>query len=81
MKRRRTLKIIPLSGAATIVPRKPRSRHSFDENLDEPGKLIEQEPADLQRETPDEGNAPVETIEEAGDETGPPAFEDDDAGE
>ena len=45
---------------AASVPRKPRSRHSFDENLDEPRKVIEQEPADVQTETPDEGNSSVE---------------------
>lgn len=74
------MKIVSLDGAATAVPRKPRSRHSFDENLDEPGRLIEQEPADVQSETPDEGNAPVEPIEEGGEDSGPPAFEDNDAG-
>ncbi len=73
------MKIVSLDDAGTAVPRKPRSRHSFDENLDEPSKLIEQEPADVQSEIPDEGNAPVEPIEEADEGAGPAAFEDNDA--
>jgi len=30
-------------GSATIAPNKPKRRHSYDENLDEPAKLIENE--------------------------------------
>jgi hypothetical protein len=75
------VKVVPLDSAATVVPRKPRSRHSFNENLDEPEKLIEQEPADVEAEVPDEGNAPVEPAEDRSNDATPSAFEDDADGE
>ncbi len=75
------MKIVPSNGAANAVPRKFRSRHSFDENLDEPKKLIEQEPADVEAETHDEGNAPVERTETSDNHRPPSAFEDDADGE
>ena len=60
-------------------PRTPERRHSYDENLDEPAKLIENEPVDTQTETPEQGNVPVESIERD-DQSSPPAFEDDATG-
>ena len=52
-------------------------RRSYDESLDEPGKLISDEPVEVERETPAQENEPVERP--APDiAPGPPAFEDDD---
>ena len=45
-----------------LVPRRPR-HYSFDESLDEPAKLLADEPVDLERETPTEENEPVESTE------------------
>jgi hypothetical protein len=57
------------------APRKGR-RRSYDESLDEPAKLISDEPVEVEKETPAEENEPVERPEPE-DTTGPPAFEDD----
>jgi hypothetical protein len=62
---------------AAAVPSKPRARKSFDENLDEAKALIEQEPADVQSEHPDEGNRSVEQVEDDAEPS--QGFEDDDA--
>ncbi len=67
------------SASAQAIPKKRNPRHSYDENLDEPGKLIESEPVDVQTGTPDEGNVPVERVREE-DKPGPPVFEEDDNG-
>jgi hypothetical protein len=59
----------------TGPPRK-RGRRSYDEGLDEPGKLISEEAVEVEKETPLEENEPVERPPpEAA--PGPPAFEDD----
>jgi len=56
------------------APRKGR-RRSYDESLDEPAKLINDEPVDVEKETPAEENDPVERPEP--EDPSPPAFEDD----
>jgi hypothetical protein len=60
---------------ANGAPRKGR-RHSYDESLDEPAKLISDEPVDVEREIPAQGNEPVDRLET--EDATPPAFEDDD---
>jgi hypothetical protein len=63
----------------TVVNAIPKTRHprrSYNENVDEPAKLIESEPVDVEAETPAEENAPVEGIEQE-DESGAQVFEDD----
>ncbi len=58
-----------------IVGPKRRQRHySYDESVDEPAKLIEDEPVEIQEEIPAEENQPVESIEE-NNRSDPPAFE------
>jgi len=57
------------------APRKGR-RRSYDESLDEPAKLISDEPVDVEKETPAEENEPVERS--AQEDTAPPAFDEDD---
>ena len=41
-------------------------RHSYNENVDEPAKLIEDESVEIEREGPAEENATVERIKENG---------------
>jgi len=50
------------TGAAT--PRR-RKRHSYDETLDEPAKLIEAEPTAIENEGPSEDSRPIENIDES----------------
>ena len=50
------------TGAAT--PRR-RKRHSYDETLDEPAKLIEAEPVAIENEGPSEDSRPIENIDES----------------
>lgn len=69
----------PEGSAATAVPKKRNPRHSYDENLDEPAKLIEREPVDVEAERPEVENVPVENLE-SDEPSSPPAFEDDETG-
>ena len=59
-----------------IAPKpKRRDRHySYDENVNESAKLIEDEPVDVQSETPTEDKRPIENIE-PDDKSEPPIFE------
>jgi len=54
----------------TIGPKKK----SYDESVDEPAKLIENEQVEVERETPAEGNQPVEQVE-GNNKSNAPAFE------
>ena len=56
------------------APRKGR-RRSYDEGLDEPAKLINDEAVEVERETPAEENEPVERPRP--EDRGPSAYEDD----
>lgn len=58
----------------TVGPRQPEKRHSHNENVDEPAKLIDDEAVEIEREVPSEGNEPVEQIKD-NDASKPPAFE------
>ena len=57
-----------------IVPKRRQKHYSYGESLDEAGKLIADEPVEIEREVPAKENEPVEGTE-ANDATGPPAFE------
>lgn len=59
----------------TEPPRKG-GRRSYDEGVDEPGKLIGDEPVEVEKETPQEENEPVERPPPENTPR-PPAFEDD----
>jgi hypothetical protein len=55
----------------------PRKRHhSFDESLDEPAKLLEDEATDVEEERPAEENEPVEQVEKP-DPSDSSAFEEE----
>ena len=43
-----------------VVPRKRPKHHSYDESVDEPAKLLEQEPVEIEEEIPAEAHgAPI----------------------
>ncbi len=56
------------------IPKQRQKHHSYDESVDEPAKLIEDEPVDIEEAVPLEENEPVEGTDEKNDEQ-PPAFE------
>jgi len=60
--------------ASTVGPKQRDKHRSYNENVDEPAKLIDDEATEIEREVPLDGNEPVERVEE--DYTSkPPAFE------
>lgn len=56
-----------------IIPKRRQRHYSYDESLDEPGKLIADEPVEIEGETPTEEHESVERGEP--EEPGAPAFE------
>lgn len=54
-------------------PKRRQRHYSYDESVDEPAKLLEDEPVEIEEERPAEENQPVEEAEE--DEKNLPAFE------
>jgi hypothetical protein len=46
------------------VPKKRQKHHSYDESVDEPAKLIEDEAVDIEEAVPLEENEPVEGADE-----------------
>ncbi len=62
---------------ANGIPKKRQRHHSYDESVDEPAKLIENEAVEVEAEVPAEENEPVERIEQK-DEPASAAFEEDD---
>jgi hypothetical protein len=61
------------SKKARLVPKKRPRHHSYDESVDEPATLLEQEAVEIERETPSEDTGAIERVEP--DEREPPAFE------
>ena len=61
---------------STIGPKLREKHHSYNDNVDEPAKLIDEEAVGIEREVLAEPNEPVERIEDD-DKPKPPAFEDD----
>jgi len=66
----------PISAAMedAFVPKRRQRHYSYDESLDEPGKLIADEPTEVEGEAPAEENEPVEGTE-ANNSVRSPAFE------
>lgn len=58
---------------AGFGPRK-RRHFSYDEEVDEAGKLIDRQSADIEREAAADGTEPVEQIDKT-DKREPPGFE------
>jgi len=46
-----------------IVPKRQQRHYSYDESVNEPPKLIADEPTDVEGETPSEENQPIESVE------------------
>ena len=68
---------LPARGTkAEIIPKKRQKHYSYDESVDEPGKLIEEEAVDVEAEVPAEENEPVERSEPE-DKPAPPVFDED----
>jgi hypothetical protein len=55
-------------------PRQRRKHYSYNENVDEPAKLIADEPVEVERAVPADENEPVERVEDR-DKPEPPVFE------
>jgi len=54
---------------------KPREKHySYDQNVNEPAKLIDDEQMDIEQEIPQEDRQPIENIDKD-DQPEPPIFE------
>lgn len=51
-------------GTNKIIPKRRKRHYSYDESVDEPAKLIEDEPVEIEHVVPGEENEPVEGIEE-----------------
>jgi len=64
------------SKMAEAVPKKRQRHHSYDESVDEPARLIENEPVEVEAEVPAEENEPVERNEQE-DKPAPSAFEEE----
>jgi hypothetical protein len=64
------------SKKSEIIPNKRQRHHSYDESVDEPAKLIEDESAEVEAEVPAEENEPVEEIDRE-DKPVPPVFEEE----
>jgi hypothetical protein len=55
-------------------PKRRERHHSYNEDVDQPSKLIADEPVEIEEEIPADENEPVERIEE-NNESDPPIFE------
>ena len=58
------MKVTTGGRSRSTVPKGRRKHHSYDESVNEPATLIEDEPVEIQQEVPAEENEPLETIEE-----------------
>ena len=47
-----------------FIPKRRRKHHSYDESVDEPAKVIEDEPVEIEKETPAEDNEPIERVDD-----------------
>jgi hypothetical protein len=59
---------------STVAPKQPKKHHSYNEDVDEPATLIDNEPVEIEREAPAEENDSVERTDESG-KPDAPAFE------
>lgn len=66
---------MPTAARAAFGPKQRRKHFSYDEEVDEAGKLIDQETVDIEREAPADGNEPLQRVEDT-EKREPPGFED-----
>lgn len=57
------------------IPKRRQRHHSYDESVDEPESLINDEPVDIEKEVPAEESEPVERVEENSADS--PTFEEE----
>lgn len=55
-------------------PKQRQKHYSYNEEVDEAGKLIDKETVEVEREAPADGNEPVQRVEDK-DKHEPPVFE------
>jgi hypothetical protein len=67
------MKIRFVALACDCVPKRSQRHYSYDESLDEPPRLIADEPVEVEREAPAEENESVEGTE--GNASESPVFE------
>jgi len=60
---------------AKTIPKKRRMNYAYDESVDEPARLVEDEPVGVEAEVPAAENEPVEESEQE-DRPPSPVFED-----
>lgn len=60
--------------SSKMGPKRRKRHYSYNEGVDEPAKLIVDEPVEIEQEVPSEENEPVEGIEE-NNKSDSPAFE------
>jgi hypothetical protein len=63
-----------LSRTSKMGPKQRQKHYPYNENLDEPAKLIDEEAVEIERNIPAEENESVEGIEKS-DESNSPEFE------
>jgi hypothetical protein len=59
--------------ASKSVPKRRQRHYSYDESVDEPAKLLDDEPVEIEEARPAEENTPVEGVQQ--DDKDLPAFE------
>jgi len=52
--------------SSALGPKQRQKHYSYNENVDEPAKLIDKEPVEIEREAPAEENEPVERTDKNG---------------
>lgn len=62
---------------ARIIPKRRERHHSYDESVDEPPKLLEDEAVTVETEAPAEENESIESSEQDNSTAVPPAFEEE----
>lgn len=55
----------------SFIPKKRRTHHSYDDNVEEASKLIEDEAVAIETETPAEENEPIEDSAQKHDDDDP----------
>jgi hypothetical protein len=50
--------------SSVLIPKRRQKHHSYDESVDEPAKVLAEEPVDIEREAPAEENEPIERVDD-----------------
>jgi len=68
------MQIIADTHGGVFGPKQRKKHHSYDESVDEPAKLIDDEAVEIEREVPAEDSDPIERTDDA-IPSKPPIFE------